>query len=319
VDRMAHLTLWSSFGAWQTQVDDKSQLENIRLKSAIQDLEKRLQNLSNTFVGASENMCRERALEFKALQCFVHDFTSKLRADVSGVSLALQELVPQCSNDKKDHDLRTLTLECKRLKQLVKDMVPKERLDDAIRCKPLKNIQSLERSAMQYDKDARTEHKRCSEELDDLKREFLKQQTLVVPKSKLQAAEELIANLRFEVDDLQKRLLTMVPKHSLDRCLNDLLKTKSLMTNLRMEASTHLEGIQLLVQDMKQLDHDNEGLGTPSSKSGGLSVERARAISFAVPASGLAMGQAGRLAPFMMQVTYTVSYKVCTILQKQVI
>jgi hypothetical protein len=54
----------------------------------------------------------------------------------------------------------------------------------------------------------------------------------------------------------------------------------------------------LLAQDMNQLDHDHDKLGTPISTNGGFNLERAKAISFVVPAAGLAMGQAGRLAPF---------------------
>jgi hypothetical protein len=111
-------------------------------------------------------------------------------------------------------------------------------------------------------------------------------------------------------------LLDMVPKHHHDRCLNDLLSAKSLMMGLRMEASTHLESIQILAQDMKQLDHDHDKLGTPISTNGGLNFERAKAISFAVPAAGLAMGQAGRLAPFMMQVIVFLSTQFCTLFAK---
>jgi hypothetical protein len=126
-------------------------------------------------------------------------------------------------------------------------MVPKERLDDANQCRPLKKFPSQERSAMQFDKAARTEHLRGSEELDALKLEDQRQQTLLVPKSKLQAAEELISKLRFDIDELQHRLLDMVPKHHHDRCLNDLLSAKSLMMSLRMEASTHYESIQIFI------------------------------------------------------------------------
>jgi hypothetical protein len=300
IDRMLHQTLWSSFQAWLALFENKSKLENIQLKSVIETLEAKLRSLSETLNGEADNACRERSAELKSLQRFVHGFTSKFRVEIRGVSRALEELVPQ-SMDRKDQELRSLSLECRRLKQLVKDMVPKERLDDANHNTPKKS-QIQERSAMQYDKSARTEHLRCSEELNELKQEVQRQQALVVPKSKLQAADELIANLRFDVDDLQKRMLDMVPKHNHDRCLKDLLTAKSLMMNLRMEASTHLESIQMLVQDMKHLDHDNEVSGTPIGMSGGLSVERVRAISFAVPAAGLAIGQAGRLAPFMMQV-----------------
>jgi hypothetical protein len=118
-------------------------------------------------------------------------------------------------------------------------------------------------------------------------------------------------------------LLDMVPKHHHDRCLNDLLSAKSLMMSLRMEASTHYESIQILAQDMNQLDHDHDKLGTPISTNGGFNLERAKAISFVVPAAGLALGQVGRLAPFMMQIIVFLLTRFCIIctgsLQRQVV
>jgi hypothetical protein len=311
--RMAHRALWSSFEAWVAHIEDKSKIENIKLKSVIQTLEEKLKRLTKQFSGPGDITCKleESVSEFRALQRFVHGFTSKLREEISTVTPALDALVPLSSIDKKDREFRSLSLECRRLKQLVKDMVPKERLDDANQIKTLNRSQSHERSAVQYDKAARTEHQRCSAELDELKQEFQRQQALVVEsKSKLQAAEEMIADLRFDLDVLQKRMLDMVPKRNLDCCLNDLLKAKSVMVSLRMQASTHLESIQTLAQDMNHLDHDDEESGNSINNSGGLGIERARAISFAVPAAGLAIGQAGRLAPFMMQVLEILTFKI---------
>jgi hypothetical protein len=307
---MMRRALWSSFQAWQSESADKSllesadktQLENTKLKSEIESLKAKLARLAS--LCGESTMSKACVSELQALQRTVHGFTSKVRTEISSVSLALDELVPRSLVDKKDHELRALSLECRRLKQLVKDMVPKERLDDAM-FGVKKQSQSRERSAMQYDKELRTEHQRCCEELDQLKQEVGIQQAIVVPKSKLLAAEEVIAHLRSDLDDLQKRLLDMVPKHYHDRCLVELLASKSLMMGLKGEVRTHVENIQTLVQDMKQLDQDLErGSASPMIRSGGLSLERARAISFAVPAAGLAMGQAGRLAPFMMQVSH---------------
>ena len=126
---------------------------------------------------------------------------------------------------------------------------------------------------------------------------------LFVSRAELQAAEVIKANLRICVDDLQKRLLDTVPKHNHNQCMDELLAAKSLLVNLRREASLHLEEIKVVVEDMKQLELDDEiDFVTDVNWAEGYGIVRSQAISFAVPAEGLATNRSGLLTPFMMQV-----------------
>jgi hypothetical protein len=199
---------------------------------------------------------QDQIAQLKSLQRSFHRFTSKVKTELGEISQVLEEFVPRSELTKKEVELRALSLECTRFKYLVQDMVPKERLNNED-LDGRKSSTNRERSMIQFDKTARDEVQRCSEELEQLKK-------TMVPKRRLDDAEYEIANLRSEVMRLQNSTQG-TPLHKLDQSLNDMPDASRSSQNKRQE---HIP-----------------------------------CISFTVPAAGLAMGQAGRLAPFMMQVT----------------
>jgi hypothetical protein len=192
------------------------------------------------------------------------DRLNKELLQIQSLDAKIAGMVPSTLLDMANQEIGSLTdrleaagLECGRLRQLVKDMVPKERLEE--RSLASKTSQgNRERSAMQYDQAARDELRRNLDELGQLRSEVVRQQKLMegmVSKTRLIAADEEIADLKAELDRRRTLQKDMVQKSELDKCTEDLQASMTMMmqTQLSQMKSKYDEQIENLRSLLAQM------------------------------------------------------------------
>eukprot|EP00291_Cryptomonas_curvata_P028862 CAMPEP_0172209028 /NCGR_PEP_ID=MMETSP1050-20130122/34855_1 /TAXON_ID=233186 /ORGANISM="Cryptomonas curvata, Strain CCAP979/52" /LENGTH=356 /DNA_ID=CAMNT_0012888795 /DNA_START=113 /DNA_END=1179 /DNA_ORIENTATION=+ len=174
------------------------------------------------------------------------DQLNKGQLQIQILNSKIAGMVPKTLLDSATQEIESLTdklevagLECVRLRQLVKDMVPRERLED--RSVASKGSQgNRERSAVQYDQSARDELRHSLDEVGQLRSEVVRQQKLIesmVSKTRLIAAEEEIADLKAELDRRRTLQKDMVQRSELDKCTESAIAMVGSVTVMQTELS----------------------------------------------------------------------------------
>jgi hypothetical protein len=269
-----------------------------------------------------------------SMQSHLSNLTTRYSKEFEKLNSMIAQMVPESMLTRCQEHLRSVAAERDHLVIMVGGMVPKI---DLIKCQDMYKGAVEESARLQKvcsNMVPQSDLDSTKDEVKNLVMECERMRKLIqgmVPKPQMQAAQDDTAALRSELERLQSLIVGMVPRYYLDKSLEDVRTAKSLMLivktdALRLKAKCSAD-IQMLVSDLNELlDQRDTEIMMLSSEVERLSAilasdassslsrqqqaraligpgrESSRPLSFLVPASGLARGQEGRLAPFMIQV-----------------
>ena len=179
---------------WKARVVEEAQLRRVTTKALQRMLHKRLAMATGRWVENVTELRRQRQVLTKIVMRMKMKYGSLALA--SWKLLVEEELGMKTIKSLKD-TLEAEGLECGRLRQLVRDMVPKERLE-AQAASSKASQGNRERSAVQHDQAARDELRISSREVDQLRMEIARQHQIIESletRARLAASEEAEAEV----------------------------------------------------------------------------------------------------------------------------
>ena len=214
----------------------------------------------------------------------------------------LANMVPRSALEGANESLRVESLECERLTRMLENMVPKVQLQGA-----QDEIASLKQELDRSEKQLKSAQGEIASLAAELRGAISKSQFDSVAREVETAKQHLAivkAKSTSDLDNLRSMISQMVPKSEMAKVQHDQRTTAAERDQkddaIRALSAENERLSALLASGPKRADSADPRRG-PAVR--GPSLDRSqRPLSFAMPATGLAKGQDGRLAPFMVQV-----------------